>query len=869
MRKSTLSILILTVVLFSSSLFAQQAIFERAGQIEVPAIENAGFGNIVAGVDLDGDGNVEVFAVNNMYDLGGAELVPRVYKFEWNPVSETWDSVWSAETDLTSQNTWPAMTTGDWDGDGKFEVIFGPVNSSSAGDHPSRIYVYESVGDGSDNMGVDDGNGVYLPNAKWSLVPDDTGGFVNNRPFRWELTDVDNDGDQEIVFGARAGDFRFGVVGVSDIPDNGDGSETWEMEASAISDTNFVVDSGTIYDLAVVDSTIYLIHSYSGNITPVTYANGVWSTQPVVAAACPGGSWKSASVVDVDGDGTKEIIVASNLSPGNIIYLLEVDGGSVTSHIIAEASDLIGTGGRFYGGWAGDTDGDGNMDYVTGTRSAAINAMIYQLSYKGGDITSPDSYSASVIDQEVFDAGRWGLLNVADLNGDGNDEVIYASDWTGNDSGTPPFRVPLTILDYVQSVDNISTAKMDEDGDYVPDMLGETVTVSGVVLNTSLSSGLQVFIQDYTGGLQLFNGGTNNPDLKVGDRVIATGTVAQYNGLNEIEVADPINDITVIGEGWSTRVFTLTIDEYLADAEKYEGSMVKISGVAPTEGSDAWPASGSNANLTVWTGYGSELTARVDKDTDVDENAEPTWPVDFKGVATQFDSNTPASGGYQVTFLSYADITQNVPVAPLPYFALLTPEDGAVISITDSSQTFDLTWEAATDLNNDILGYQVTPVPEGAFDPMQALEPMVSVSATDILDLMGGADSISFAWTILVLDATSLTAASMDTFTVTFVNDILVGVNDLVPAKFFVDQNYPNPFNPTTTISFGLPEQSVVDLRIYDILGREVASIINNKSLKAGSYNYNFNASNFASGTYIYRLTSGNNVITKKMLLLK
>ncbi len=90
-----------------------------------------------------------------------------------------------------------------------------------------------------------------------------------------------------------------------------------------------------------------------------------------------------------------------------------------------------------------------------------------------------------------------------------------------------------------------------------------------------------------------------------------------------------------------------------------------------------------------------------------------------------------------------------------------------------------------------------------------------------------------------------------------------------IPAKFFVDQNYPNPFNPTTTISFGLPEQSVVDLRIYDILGREVANLVNNKALKAGSYSYSFDASNLASGTYIYRLNSNNNVVTKKMLLLK
>ena len=103
-----------------------------------------------------------------------------------------------------------------------------------------------------------------------------------------------------------------------------------------------------------------------------------------------------------------------------------------------------------------------------------------------------------------------------------------------------------------------------------------------------------------------------------------------------------------------------------------------------------------------------------------------------------------------------------------------------------------------------------------------------------------------------------------------FINGLVVGVDgESIPNKFFVDQNYPNPFNPTTTIKFGLPAESVVDLRIYDILGREVVALVSNKSLKAGTHSYDFNASNIASGTYIYRLTTDNNVVTKKMLLLK
>jgi len=87
------------------------------------------------------------------------------------------------------------------------------------------------------------------------------------------------------------------------------------------------------------------------------------------------------------------------------------------------------------------------------------------------------------------------------------------------------------------------------------------------------------------------------------------------------------------------------------------------------------------------------------------------------------------------------------------------------------------------------------------------------------------------------------------------------------PKEILV-QNYPNPFNPTTVINFKLPEQSDVELKIYDILGNEVATLIN-ESKPAGSYEVEWNASNFPSGVYIYSLRAGTNIQIKKMLLLK
>ncbi|MCH7516312.1 MAG: T9SS type A sorting domain-containing protein, partial [Bacteroidetes bacterium] len=92
--------------------------------------------------------------------------------------------------------------------------------------------------------------------------------------------------------------------------------------------------------------------------------------------------------------------------------------------------------------------------------------------------------------------------------------------------------------------------------------------------------------------------------------------------------------------------------------------------------------------------------------------------------------------------------------------------------------------------------------------------------------------------------------------------------NNLFPDEYSLSQNYPNPFNPSTTIKFSVPQQSNVVLRVYDILGSEVANLVN-ETLDAGNYTINFDASQFASGMYIYTLTAGDFTTSKKMMLLK
>ncbi len=95
----------------------------------------------------------------------------------------------------------------------------------------------------------------------------------------------------------------------------------------------------------------------------------------------------------------------------------------------------------------------------------------------------------------------------------------------------------------------------------------------------------------------------------------------------------------------------------------------------------------------------------------------------------------------------------------------------------------------------------------------------------------------------------------------------VVTVNSL-PTKFEVWQNYPNPFNPTTTIQYAIPKAEHVTLKVYDEIGREVSTLVN-ENKEAGQYNVSFNGSNLASGIYYYRITSGYFNEVKKLMLLK
>ncbi|HQI42067.1 MAG: hypothetical protein B6D44_15340 [Ignavibacteriales bacterium UTCHB2] len=441
-------------LIMSSVIVAQT--FPRVAEITDPSELEFGFGGVIAGVDFDGDGLPEIYAVNTNFVDRPYEVIPRIYKFEWNPTTATWDSVWGAIAPVPLQNTWPALTWGDIDKDGKPEIYWGPVNNIGPDPNPARVLVYECVGDGSDNLGVDDGFGGWLPNAATTIVNTDN---FNLRPFKFVIADPDGDGQDELIFCDRAGTWHVGVLSVDDIPDNGGGLETWTIEYSGENDPNLAT-AGASYDLVVVDNTIGLINS-NGSISVIEYENGGWVSYPPVSGVMDNASsFKGSVVVDLNNNGSTDVIVAGWLN--SKVYLLDKDENDLVAYEIA---DFAPYAVRLNGASVGDLDGDGKPDMVFGSRYMAGNSAkvpIFRLEFQGGDRKVAANYQMSIIDSAYWSKnGDMDVICVANIDGDPADEVLYTQGYSrGNPNDDP---MPIIVLDLLHT-----PVSVEKENDVVP-----------------------------------------------------------------------------------------------------------------------------------------------------------------------------------------------------------------------------------------------------------------------------------------------------------------------------------------------------------------------------------------------------------------
>lgn len=220
--------------------------------------------------------------------------------------------------------------------------------------------------------------------------------------------------------------------------------------------------------------------------------------------------------------------------------------------------------------------------------------------------------------------------------------------------------------------------------------LGTLVTVTGLVNSINFSSsGSEYTFEDATAGIDMyFSGGVI--DLGFGDEITVTGTTAEYNGKFEI-VPSAMGDIVVNSTGNPLPdPQVITAAELASNGENYESELIQINAVSNTGTGDAWPASGSNANINISDASGTTVM-RIDKETEIDGSPEPVWPMDVIGVVSEF------SGTYQILPRVLTDFISDI-VTPsfsnethTPDFATSVDEITVTIDITPGDETQSIT----------------------------------------------------------------------------------------------------------------------------------------------------------------------------------
>jgi len=222
-------------------------------------------------------------------------------------------------------------------------------------------------------------------------------------------------------------------------------------------------------------------------------------------------------------------------------------------------------------------------------------------------------------------------------------------------------------------------------------------------------------------------------------------------------------------------------------------------------------------------------------------------------------------GGFGTTCATWGNIQTCIAAAGTDqYFAIY----GVIVPVELTSFTaiadygvVELSWITATETNNQ--GFEVQRSAGGEFETIAFVEGHGTTTETQVYTYTDKSVNIgSYSYRLKQVD-----------FSGTFEYSSVVEVDVPAPAVFALDQNYPNPFNPSTMISFRLAVDSKVSLKVFDVLGQEVATLVNT-NLAAGGHSVDFDASSLNSGVYLYRIEAtginGTNFVdVKKMILTK
>jgi hypothetical protein len=525
-----------------------------------------------------------------------------------------------------------------------------------------------------------------------------------------------------------------------------------------------------------------------------------------------------ASAGDVNGDGFGDIIIgayqndAGGTNAGRVyIYF----GGPVVDDI----ADVVFTGtipNNFFGyvvTGAGDVNGDGYDDVIAAAPAYNSFAGIAYIYYGGSSMdTIPDVTVTGVNPGDSFGSS---MAYAGDVNGDNfADVLVGAYDAFVNTAGKAYL--------YFGGVSMDSIADVVMNGEEVADVFGASVSSAGDVNGDGYSDVIVGALNNDAAGMDagkayIFFGGLSMDAIP---DVIMTGSAAGDN-FGTVSLAGDVND-----DGFSDVI----VGAIRNDAGGTNAGRTYVYfGAANMDSTADW----------IFTGEAEEDLFGLSVATPGDVNGDGISDII---IGAPYNDFTGTDAGKAYLYLS----TPTIPVEFTSFGAIYNKND------------ITLHWETATELNNK--GFNV----ERRIDKNEWKSIVFikgngnSTSPKEYSyidnDLFSGGTKFQYRLKQIDYDGS---------FEYTEIVEV-----ETVPQQYELSQNYPNPFNPSTSIRYSIPKQSNVSLKVYDILGNEVANLVNEEK-DQGVYTVNFNAIGLSSGIYFYTLRADGFVQTKKMLLIK
>ena len=609
------------------------------------------------------------------------------------------------------------------------------------------------------------------------------------------------------------------------------------------------------------------------------------------------------AVGDLNGDYKPDLAIAAHNTIGTVSVLFNTMTLGTSPASFSGKTDFTAKAGAYFVG-SGDLNMDGKPDLIMGYRDEGDSISVFLSTINPGNATP--SFST----REDFNIGASPYAAaIGDINGDGKPDLIVAN--TGGYASvfineTSPGASTLTFssrYDFSTYGGPWFVQLADINGDGKPDIVtASTAGYSSVLLNTTTPGSTTPSFSSYS----QFRTGNYSTHVSIGD--LNLDGKPDFAVPNDNSGSDSLsNSISVLLNTTATgaatasfatertyKVGTNPTNVIIADingdgkpdmiVNNSGNSTVSILMNTTTPGASS-PSFSDTTDFPTGSGPFSVYVADVNGDgmPDIvtpnanDNTVSVLLNTTSPGASTpSFASETDFATGRDPSFVTIVDLNGD----GKPDLAVANQTD-STLSVLFNSESFplpvelttftannigdkvDLKWNTSTEVNN--YGFEVQRTIKNSKLKIQNFEKIGFVKGS------GNSNSpknYSFKDDNPPSGNIEYRLKQIDN-NGNFKYSQIATLNSL-PTKFELWQNYPNPFNPTTTINYDLPQQSKVVLKVYDILGQEVATLVN-KEEQAGVYTVQFSPNNYrlASGVYIYRLTAGSFSETKKMNLLK